>query len=144
VTARDEAGQEQAAPVHLRDGYLYKSCGPERLPDSRSLTGDWRLVTCEPCKATGRYRNAVADEEDRARLPLIGREVMLIRSLASQLLRHGTAGHLATDIRGTADGRGFWFDVAISDPDGKPTGRISRVQVTFDRVGQPADLKAAG
>jgi len=144
VTARDEAGQEQAAPVHLRDGYLYKSCGPERLPDSRSLTGDWRLVTCEPCKATDRYAKAIADEQERARMPLIGHDVMLIKGLARKLHRDGTAGHLSTDIRDTADGRGFWFDVAIAEPDGTPSNRVARVQVTFDRVGQPADLKAAG
>lgn len=132
--------------VHLRIGVRTTSCDPDGPPaPPAQLTGDWKLVTCEQCKATPRYRKAIADEEERKRLPLIGHDVVLIRNLAYQLLRGGTAGHLATglSVHGM-DGRGFRFDVAIAEPDGKPSGRIARVQVTLDRVVQPADIKVEG
>jgi hypothetical protein len=126
--------------VHLRNGFRCKSCGPGRLADGRSLTGDWRLVTCEPCKATDRYRKAIAGEQERARLPLIGHDLVLIRNLARQLHRDGTHGHAVGPVseRGTG-GRGFAFQVWIREPDGLPSGRIARVQITLDRVEQPQE-----
>lgn len=104
------------------------------------LTGNWRLITCEPCTAAPQYQRAVVNEEERKRLPLIGHDLVLIRDLAAQLLRQGTAGYLTTALsQNGTDGRGFSFDVVISEPDGRPSGRIARVQVTLDRVVQPGE-----
>lgn len=73
--------------------------------------------------------------EDR-KLPLIGREYMLIRNLARQIRKDGTRGHAITDLSDYGeDGRGFHFEVMVFEG-GKPSGRVARVQVTLDRVEQ--------
>ena len=71
-------------------------------------------------------------KEDR--LPLIGRDLVLVRKLADQINRHGVNGHAATQLNdyGTA-GRGFAFDVLIH-AEGEDTGRVAKVTVVLDRV----------
>jgi hypothetical protein len=76
-------------------------------------------------------------EAPECRLPLIGRDRLLIQKLAKLVFKNLPHGTYTTNLRDTADRRGYAFEVQIRDEDGKPTGRIARVQVTLDRV-EPA------
>jgi hypothetical protein len=68
------------------------------------------------------------------KLPLIGRDRVLIEKLARQVFKGLPHGTWASEMWDTLDRRGYAFEVQIRDEDGKPTGRIARVQITLDRV----------
>jgi uncharacterized protein YhfF len=71
-----------------------------------------------------------------ANLPLIGRDAVLIKKLAKQVLKGLPYGTMTSALRDTADQRGYRFDVQILDDKGKPTGHIARVAITLDRFEQ--------
>jgi hypothetical protein len=71
---------------------------------------------------------------DSGKLPLIGRDYVLIEELAKSVFRGLPHGTWTTNLRRTPDRRGWYFEVQIRDEDSKPTGRIACVQVTLDRV----------
>jgi hypothetical protein len=75
--------------------------------------------------------------ETTDRLPLIGRDRVLIGELARLVFRNLPHGTYTTRLRDTADRRGYAFEVQIRDDENQPTGRVARVQVTLDRVESP-------
>jgi hypothetical protein len=68
------------------------------------------------------------------KLPLIGRDRVLVEKLAKLVLKGMPHGTWTTELRSTADRRGFEFEVQLRDADNKPTGHIVCVQVTLSRV----------
>jgi hypothetical protein len=67
------------------------------------------------------------------RLPLIGRDRVLIEKLAKQVRDDIRQGDI-TPLYDTTDGRGFSFRVRVCGSDGKPTGHIARVQISLDEI----------
>jgi hypothetical protein len=67
-------------------------------------------------------------------LPLIGHDRVLVEGLARLL--HDRTPYPSTVSARLDGGRGWWYDAALTDPDGQPTGRIARVTVALDRVEQ--------
>lgn len=63
---------------------------------------------------------------------IIGRERALMERLAKQLHLDARLSHDHTALFETR--RGYRFEVNISGPDGKPSGRIASVVIELDRV----------
>lgn len=61
-----------------------------------------------------------------------GRERALMERLARQLHLDAKLNHDYTALIETR--RGYRFEVNVSGPDGKPTGRIASVVIELDRV----------
>jgi hypothetical protein len=72
--------------------------------------------------------------EPMTKLPLIGRDLVLIELLAKQVFKNLPHGTLTTQLRKTADRRGFYYEVQVTDDAGNTTDRVARVQITLDRV----------
>lgn len=64
---------------------------------------------------------------------LIGRDDVLVRRLAEQLRKGGSYVGDFTDLKPTADRRGYSFEIDIH-LNGSPTGHIARVIVELDRM----------
>jgi hypothetical protein len=73
------------------------------------------------------------------KLPLIGRDLVLIENLAQQVFSDLPHGTWTTNLRRTSDRRGWYFEIQIRDEGGKPTGHVARVQVTLDRFEEKSD-----
>lgn len=71
---------------------------------------------------------------------LIGREDVLIKTLAKKMLDAAKTSHDYTSLRSTDDRRGYSFEVLIR-VSGSLTGHVARVTVELDRV---TDLKDEG
>lgn len=82
---------------------------------------------------------SVPDEPATERkLPLIGRELMLVRNLATQIADKGVRGHAVTPLSDYGEaGRGFHFEVLIHE-DRVDTRRVAKVTVVLDRVEESA------
>lgn len=65
---------------------------------------------------------------------IIGRDSLLIDRLAQAVHRRTHQQYPCTDLREIR--RGQYFEVQITDSDGKPTGHIARVEITLDRIEQ--------
>lgn len=91
---------------------------------------------------------------EKSKLPLIGRDLAVIQTLARGLYFTARAGlpvggqgggkrvrHHTTDPTATEDRRGFRFDVRVFGQDGEPTGHIARVCVTLEGIEQRADYE---
>jgi hypothetical protein len=131
VKMADEAVQENDEQARVAYEAYAKALGTDRARGSRtwdelpeSRRGAWRAVAA----ATG---PSLAED---GRLPLIGRDHVLIEKLAKQVLKGLPHGIWVTKLWETIDRRGYAFEVQIRDSDGEPTGRIARVQTTLDRV----------
>jgi hypothetical protein len=68
------------------------------------------------------------------KLPLIGRDRVLIENLAKDIHRYGIRRGELTPLHDRADGRGFEFRVLVATSDGKLTNRIARVEISFDGI----------
>jgi len=79
----------------------------------------------------------VKEASTPVRLPLIGRDYVLIEKLAKRVFRYPGPDKVTTDLRRTSDGRGWDFEVMIVF-DGQPTGHIARVTIEMDRIEQVA------
>jgi hypothetical protein len=129
----DEAVQENDGQARAAYEAYAKALGTDRARGSRTWDelpenrrDAWRAVAA----AIG---SGPAPGET-SRLPLIGREYVLIEALAKQVLKGLPHGTWATKLWPTLNQRGFAFEVQIRDGDGEPTGRIARVQITLARV----------
>jgi len=66
-------------------------------------------------------------------LPLIGHDYVVIEKLAREIRNAPGRGEI-TPLYRTADKRGFYFRVMTAGRDGKPTGHIARVEISFDGI----------
>ena len=123
--------------VKMARDYIERTYGGQPADEAPLVTRSGKVLTEAELDSYAAEAEAGYDVSQlEKKLALIGREYMLIRKLARQLLKNGTAGHTATDLSDYGEGgRGFHFDVMLHEG-GKPTGRVARVQVTLDRVEQ--------
>jgi hypothetical protein len=67
------------------------------------------------------------------KLRLIGHDYVVIKKLAKGVYDRLPHGTMVTKLAETLDGRGFSFDVQVTDKHNRPTGHVARVQVSLDR-----------
>ncbi len=126
---REEARREAAAAPPEPAGPPEPVTGPAVPQAAVQVAAAEELIT-----ATQAAIASAANQAEAKKLPLIGRDQALIDKLARRIWKDLPHGTQVTRLRPMADGRGFAFEVHITDEQQQPTGRIARVQITLDRV----------